>query len=580
LTTFKARRMSPQKKYPFKFLDAYTREDRDHFFGRNDEIETLYQMVFQTDLILLCGASGTGKTSLIQCGLANKFRSYEWLALSIRRGANLNDSLEKALVNAGAGEIPKAAAHGSLDWLDDAPVESADAPLSPLAQKLKNLYLLHFKPVFLIFDQFEELYILGGKEEQRQFIKGVREMLRLEHPVKIIISIREEYLGFLYEFERQVPELLRKKLRVEPMHLEKVKEVLRGMCRPDNSLVQLCEGEEDRFGEEVFNKLKAHENVRTIELPYLQVLLDKLYLRITGDEKKTSEARFSLAALQDMGKIGDLLAVFLDEQVKKNARDLGKAEEIIKKLLAPFVTLDGTKEPLSAEMLHRRVADLNLSADFVARALQSFQNSQILRFDEKEQRYEVKHDSLARQIVSYRDAEDIALQQAAQIIRTKMLLEDALREPFSEKELFFLDSYLPRLELNPAELAWLEKSRQHWDRLRAEEKERQQAELDKTKKRLRLVRGLLAVAVLAIIAASYFGWSASEKTKIANDNLERMQEAEKARLKSEITRYLHSADIMRHAGDTVMAREILLAAPKPDSISRDEQIDSLLKVLQ
>ena len=89
------------KKYPFKFLDAYTRADRDIFFGREEEIEELYRMVFQTDMILIYGASGTGKTSLIQCGLASKFQPYEWLALSIRRGENISKSLEKALENSG-----------------------------------------------------------------------------------------------------------------------------------------------------------------------------------------------------------------------------------------------------------------------------------------------------------------------------------------------------------------------------------------------------------------------------------------------------------------------------------------------
>ena len=84
-----------KKRYPFKFLDAYTQEDKDIFFGRKDEITSLYEMVFQTDLILVYGASGTGKTSLIQCGLASKFQSHDWLEIYIRRGNNLNDSLIK-----------------------------------------------------------------------------------------------------------------------------------------------------------------------------------------------------------------------------------------------------------------------------------------------------------------------------------------------------------------------------------------------------------------------------------------------------------------------------------------------------
>lgn len=65
--------------YPFKLLDAYTREDRNFFFGRDEEIARLYEIVFQSDLIVLYGASGTGKTSLIQCGLAGKFESHDWL---------------------------------------------------------------------------------------------------------------------------------------------------------------------------------------------------------------------------------------------------------------------------------------------------------------------------------------------------------------------------------------------------------------------------------------------------------------------------------------------------------------------
>ena len=48
-----------QVRYPFKILDAYTTADKDIFFGRNDEIDALYQMVFQSNIILLYGTSGT-----------------------------------------------------------------------------------------------------------------------------------------------------------------------------------------------------------------------------------------------------------------------------------------------------------------------------------------------------------------------------------------------------------------------------------------------------------------------------------------------------------------------------------------
>ena len=70
----------------------------------------------------------------------------------------------------------------------------------------------------LIFDQFEELFILGSNTEQEIFIKTVMDILQSDQPVKLIFSIREEYLGHLFDFERVVPQLLKKKLRIEPMN--------------------------------------------------------------------------------------------------------------------------------------------------------------------------------------------------------------------------------------------------------------------------------------------------------------------------------------------------------------------------
>ncbi|MFO7922084.1 MAG: ATP-binding protein, partial [Bacteroidales bacterium] len=64
-------------KSPFEFPDSYTREDEEIFFGRDREIEELYRKVFESKTLLVYGISGTGKTSLIDCGLVNK--GADWL---------------------------------------------------------------------------------------------------------------------------------------------------------------------------------------------------------------------------------------------------------------------------------------------------------------------------------------------------------------------------------------------------------------------------------------------------------------------------------------------------------------------
>ena len=117
-------------KSPFKFLDSYTREDKDIFFGREREVEELYQKVFDGRILLVYGISGTGKTSLINCGLANKFEDSDWLHIGVRRGKNINQSLKE--------EIHKASFTGLKNGIS-------------IGEAIQSVYLDHFKPVYLGF---------------------------------------------------------------------------------------------------------------------------------------------------------------------------------------------------------------------------------------------------------------------------------------------------------------------------------------------------------------------------------------------------------------------------------------------
>ena len=453
-----------EKRYPFKFLDAYGRDDIAFFFGREEEIGALYRMVFQARIIVVYGTSGTGKTSLIQCGLASKFQTYDWLALYIRRGNNLIASLDKALCAESDGMFGYAGQN--------------EAVIRDLPQKIAAVYRASFKPLYLIFDQFEELYVLGNKQEQDQFVKTVQEILQMEQPVKVIISIREEYLGHLYDFERMVPELMRKKLRVEPMNLDKVQTVVRKVGERPESNVSLRAGHEKAIATAIFKKIRG-KNALTIDLPYLQVFLDKLYLRITGDETRRADAVFTLAALKKTGDIGDVLRDFLDEQVVKIAREFEQPPDIIWEILSPFVTLDGTKEPLSESGLHdRRPA---MSAVLLAAALQALVKSRILRFTEHDQRYEIAHDSLAKQVAAKRSDEEIALLEVQRLIKSQTALQTDAREFFSEKQLGFIEPYLGKFRPDADELDWIEQSRMYWRAQKEAQAMREREELEKAK---------------------------------------------------------------------------------------------------
>ena len=496
-------------KYPFKFLDAYNREDRAIFFGRDEEIAELYEMVFQSSVILIYGGSGTGKSSLINCGLAGKFQPHDWLPLMIRRGSNLNESLEKELNNAG-GNLT--AMPDETNWHDEWSDESATTTvvLSPIARAIKAIYNKSFKPIFLVFDQFEELFILGSQAEQELFTKNVQDILTSDQPVKLIFSIREEYLGHLFDFERAVPQLLRKKLRIEPMNLEKVKQVIIGAAAFEDSIISIKPDEADQVAEGIFNKIKGKGKSLTIQLPFLQVFLDKFYLKITGDESRQAEAEFNVKTLHGMGEIGDILIDFLEEQVtaitkKLNGKYPALNTETTWKILSPLSTLEGTKEPISKKELYERLPGLD--KNMIDAIVDEFINSRMLRYKEATDTFEISHDSLAMPISKKRSAEETVLLEIKRLIKSQVSVKEEARELFTEKQLLFIEPFLEKFKTSDEERNWIDKSR-------AFVQEQKNAEKKKRSKRLALA-GIIILMVISIISV-YALQKAQEAKRLRN----------------------------------------------------------------
>ena len=191
----------------------------------------------------------------MQCGLASRFRPTDWLDLFVRRKNNINRSLRQALVQ-------KA----------QRPVQ----PEAPLPQLVKSVYLDYFRPVFLIFDQFEELFIFGTKEEQQQFIRDIAQLLEAAMSCKIIIVMREEYLAHLFDFEKVVPEIYNKRLRVEPMGVQNAQQVIQRSCEKLGIDIVGAPETVDKIIENVSGGRAG------VQLSYLQVYLDRLWHEAVG----------------------------------------------------------------------------------------------------------------------------------------------------------------------------------------------------------------------------------------------------------------------------------------------------------
>ena len=469
-------------KSPFKFLDSFTKEDREIFFGREKEIEELYRRVFRSKIMLVYGVSGTGKSSLINCGLANKFRDEDWLPLNIRRGKNILESMYASIVAA------------SLT-----PKSEYSATEIQFKKYVKSLYLDHYKPIFFIFDQFEELFIFGSKEEKSLFVRVIKTLIDSDIQCRFIFVMREEYMANVTEFERHIPVFFSNRVRIENMDLNNAAQAIIGPCKVFNINI------EEGFSEALIKILSPDSP--EIELTYLQVFLDKIYRLATeeqGDKKSEDLViSFTLDQLQKIGDVSDLLGSFLNEQISL-LDDPDSALAVLKS----FVSVKGTKRQMSLDDVKDYAQTLGkpIKESVLLEMIQNFVNLRILRDKDQHERYELRHDSLATKIY-----EKISVVEK-DILEIRQFIEDGWHNwkkrniLLTANDLDYIAPYESRLYLSSELLSLITQSKN---------------QLEKVKIKRREIF-FAATFVLLILFAGFTIWALLErKTSIAQETIAR-----------------------------------------------------------
>lgn len=346
-------------KSPFKFLDAYTREDREFFFGRKAEVEELYDRVFESNLIVLYGDSGTGKTSLVNCGLAAEFNPADWLPVYLRRNKNLLQSLDTALRE-----------KARTPWAEDA----------PLYKKTRSLYLDYYQPLYLIFDQFEELFINGDQEEATRFFEAVRQLLHADKNTKILIIIRGDYLDKLSKYEFVIPSLFDNRMHLEKMSPRHLAEVIKMSCR--------------HFGIDILDETEVLPQIignitdpkTGVELAYLQIYLDKLYRNdLAQAETHHRRVQFDTNLLDQTLRLDDVLSDFLKEQLELIEAELSQIgfsqKGVPLEVLFTLVTDQGTKTALDDDQIKNKLfRRKKITPEIIDYCITRFKELRIIRF--------------------------------------------------------------------------------------------------------------------------------------------------------------------------------------------------------
>jgi WD40 repeat protein/energy-coupling factor transporter ATP-binding protein EcfA2 len=174
---------------PYLGLRKFEVDDKDRFFGRDNWIIELTDYLKQKNVLLLLGASGSGKSSLVQAGLIPKlkdnFGANKLVNLTFVPDVNPFESFYGCLL---ANRYKQSQAK-----LAQAVKEET---LINVVEGLKNNSDLWF----IFIDQFEELFTRTPKTERDIFIKSLIKLIENENNnnlVKIVMTMRADFLDKL-----------------------------------------------------------------------------------------------------------------------------------------------------------------------------------------------------------------------------------------------------------------------------------------------------------------------------------------------------------------------------------------------
>ena len=153
--------------------------------GREEDVKRLRSKIAEDRyrLIVIHGQSGVGKSSILQAGLIpaleqETIKAKQVLPILLRAYTNWLGELAKAL------------------QLNTSNI--SDAIIKKLAENSTNNLL-----TVLIFDQFEEFFFVYQEQTERQAFYDFLRRCLTTNDVKIILSLREDYLHYLLELERK-----------------------------------------------------------------------------------------------------------------------------------------------------------------------------------------------------------------------------------------------------------------------------------------------------------------------------------------------------------------------------------------
>lgn len=320
---------APGARSPFMGLSFFQEKDKEFFFGREKFAEELLRAVETKPITALAGASGSGKSSVVYAGLIPLLREKGYMIYKFRPGTSPLQSAVRAM------ERRSAPRNASVDLRD---LVSSILKGSPE------------KKIFLLGDQFEEMYTLAKDEEEcRELGAAVLDLAsEFTDRFRFFLTIRADFWGKLLEdsnFASVVGDSgsrssIGQRFFLSPMNTEELRSAIEKPLEKAGLKIQ--EGLTDLILTSVSNQPGS--------LPLLEFCLEELW-------KRQTDYTLHYNAYKEIGEVRGALTAYADQVYESlNESEKEQLKKIMLQLIVPGPGGENTRRIALVEEIVSSVA--------------------------------------------------------------------------------------------------------------------------------------------------------------------------------------------------------------------------------
>ncbi|WP_293018145.1 caspase family protein [Moorena sp. SIO3I8] len=356
-------KLSFQDKCPYRSLSYFTAKPEDAlvFHGRSKLTEQLIGRVKTKDrLLMVLGASGSGKSSLVRAGLLYQLKLGQAIA-------------------------------GSDRWHYLEPFTPSEIPWKMLQEVLEKGEGEQNQPenssktrVVMMIDQFEECFTMIKPYQRQEFFDRLIELIENTNNLIVLIAMRSDFRGWLQEYPKLVEKINRPLINVEHLNCQEIEEAI---AKPAELVGLRIEG---RLKQQLINDVEDYPG----SLPLLQYTLTELWKQ----SRQQQETFLRLETYQQLGGIEGTLEKRANQVFDSlSPEEQSVARRLLLELTQVGDTLD-TRRRIRLGQLVNSHHSLEL-LDAVSQKLASSDNRLITRSHEENSQdvvLDVVHEALIR----------------------------------------------------------------------------------------------------------------------------------------------------------------------------------------